>query len=226
MALPTPTITYYLDGVSFTTYSVYVSATRGIVDLPKMKEPVRFSAQDLPGEYVDLSAPQFDVKEFSLDCWIQATSILDFMTKVNTFFKALILPNSSTGTHRLQISIDSSSPLVYQVYCPDGAPVNARFSQHAQVGTFTLKLREPEPVKKIYKFSVPGYTVSFSIVCTKPVNFYWGDLTATKDILAATSTAVPHAYGSPGWKYIILTGDMESITYLTTTATLVWDKLL
>jgi hypothetical protein len=227
MALPTPTISYLFDGNALhSTYGVYVSGTKGILDLPKMKVPQRYSWPDLPGESVDLVSPQYDVKEFSLDCWMQATSILDFTTKLNSFIKALISPVANTGTHRLQINIDSSTVLLYQVYCADGLAANIRFKADAQIGTFTVRFREPEPMKRIYKHTVPSYSLSITIVASKSLNVYWGDGTMSADLAPDITNVVSRFYGSTGVKYIIITGDIDSISYISTTATILWDKLL
>lgn len=226
MATFTPTIAYYLDGTAFSTYGVYVQSTVGITDMPKMKELTKFSSPDLPGEYVDLTAPMLDVKDFTLNCWVKGTNALDLTQKINTFIKALVTPVANVGTHRLHIAIDALSPLVYQVYCPDGMAVNVKFKNNETVATFSVKLREPEPMKRVYRWSSPPTTCSFSIVTSKPVNIYWGDNTATKDI-AINSTQTPaRTYSGSGNKFIIITGDLDSISYLSTTATLVWDKLL
>lgn len=227
MALPTPTIQYSLDGnLLHSVYGVYVQATRGLLDLPKMKEPVKYSWPDLPGEAIDLSNPQFESKEFYLDCMVQATSILDGMQKVNTFLRALIQPVATIGTHRLQITVDSTTYLVYQVYCPDAIAINQRFIRASQVLTFSVKLREPEPVKKIFSWTVPGYTVTISVQATKPLNIYWGDGTMNADLTPDVVNTINHTYGTTGKKWIIVTGDMESITSLSSTATLVWEKLI
>lgn len=226
MALPAPTITFSIDGnLLHTTYGVYVRETRGILDLPKMKDPVKYNWPDLPGESIDLTNPLFEPKEFYLDCFISATSVLDFTQKLNTFLKAIINP-IATGTHRLHVQIDAVTAVVYQVYLPDGAAANIRFRRSAGIGTFTLKFREPEPVKKIYKWSAPPYAVTFTTVSSKPINIYWGDNTITPDLAIDQAVTSNHTYSSTGVKWIILTGDLESISYLTTTATLVWDKLL
>lgn len=227
MALPTPVISYYWDGYNiFTTYSVNVSATRGILDVPKMKDVLKYSWPDQPGESVDLTAPQFDPKEFSMDFWIQGTTLLDCQQKMNTFIKALILPIAATGTHRLQIDVDSVTPLVYQVYCPEGVSSNIRFNPASRIISFTVKFREPEPVKRVYRWTAVPYLVGFSMVASKPINFYWGDATMTADQISDTVLTINHTYTTTGTKYIIITGDLAAISYLSTTATLVCDKLL
>lgn len=227
MAIPTPTIQYSLDGnLLHTVYGVYVQATRGLLDLPKMKDPIKYSSPDLPGDIVDLASPQFEAKEFYLDCMVQATSILDGIQKVNTFLKALIAPIATIGTHRLQITVDASSYLVYQVYCPDAVAINQRFIRSSQTLTFSVKLREPEPVKKIYKWTAPPYACTISVQASKPLNIYWGDATMNADLTPDTVNTIAHTYGSTGVKWIIITGDVDSISYLSTTATLVWEKLI
>lgn len=228
MALPTPTITYFLDGYSLHSYfGIYVKSTKGILDLPKMKPLIRHSWPDSPGESVYLRAPQFEAKEFSLDCFIQATSIFDFTQKLNTFLSAVTTPVPNVGTHRLQININASNPLVYQVYCPDGINVNARFSPNAQIGTFTIKFRCPEPLAKVCKYTAPPTTLTVNFGSVKRATIYWGDGTMNSDLLPYQSYTFNHTYSASGTYYIIIAGDVDSIFLLTGTGTFstIWNKL-
>ena len=55
------------------------------------------------------------------------------------------------GTQRLMIDVHPTKPLLYEVYCKDEISVAKKWSDELMVGTFKLKLFEPEPVKRILK---------------------------------------------------------------------------
>ena len=59
------------------------------------------------------------------------------------------------------------------------------------IGTFTLTLKEPEPIKKVYKYqrtSTSDKTVSFTLTSSKMLNIYWGDGSHTFDCSGTSQT--------------------------------------
>lgn len=218
----TPNIPYYIGGNDiYSTYGIIVAGSKGVIDMPKMKDPLSYSWPDMHGVAIDLGSPVFEYKEIILECSMRADTRLAFAENLNTFMKMLLAAN----TRRLQITIDAAKPLVYEVYCPDGAVLNKRWSQAKQYGFFTLKLREPEPVKRVVRFTAP-ITASITITSvTKPVNIYWGDGTFAKDVMG-TSQVRTKTFGGSGYRFAIITGDIDSITSFTSNGATIWDKLL
>lgn len=220
------TVSYYINGVNFTTYGVKVSGSRGLIDVLKMKEPDRITWPDHHGEVVDLAAPRYESREITLECWIKASNSTAFITAVQSFAAAF----QQAGLQRLMVDVNDDSPsrkpLVYQVYLQDEISVSKRWSPASMIGSFTLKLREPEPVKRVYSFTAAtgSMTVTMAVATSEPVNIYWGD--GDDDLNADTSSGtISHTYSTAGTYYIILSGVIEDITSVTTTATLVWSRL-
>lgn len=218
----TPSIAYYIGGYDlYTTFGITISGSKGVIDLPKLKDPLNYSWPDAHGIAIDLGSPVFEYKDITLECVMRATNRLSFVETLNTFMKMLLAAN----TRRLQINIDSAKPLVYEVYCPDGAAINKRWNPAKQYGFFTLKLREPEPVKRVVRFSAP-LTASITITSvSKSCNIYWGDGTSAKDVMG-TSQVRTKTFGGSGYRFAIITGDIDAITGFTTNGTTIWDKLL
>lgn len=218
------TIQYYINGYLFSSGGVYVSKSTGIVDGLKMKEPFKMSWPDHHGDVVDLDTPRYEAREITLDCFIKATNKEDFLSKVQAFIARFML----SGTQRLMIIVDSSKPLVYEVYCQTEIDVVKTWSDTAMIGTFALKLKEPEPVKRVYKFiaATGVMSVNIAITTTDPINIYWGDGLKTYDVVTASGT-ITHTYASAGTYYIVITGVIDNITNITVSAntTLVWSKL-
>lgn len=212
-------VNYYIDGVDFKTLNVYVEASDGLLSRPKLKAPLTVKWDEYHGEFPDLSKKYYEAREIVLSCFIKGSSKADFITKCNGFLAKFDAP----GLHRLMVSVDGSEPLIYQVYLADGVDVRKEWSDTTMIGTFTVKLREPEPVKRIMKFIGPG-TANFTATSLKMLNFYWGDGEKTVDI-SGTSQSISHTYPNAGTYYISITGDIDAITLFTTNTTTVWSKL-
>ena len=116
--------------------------------------------------------------------------------------------------------------LLYEVFLQEEIDLQKKWNATHMIGTFNLKLREPEPVKCVYKFVAiaEALEVSIQLTTTDPINIYFGDGSSQFDVLTATGE-VNHSYASAGTYYLVLTGVIENITAVTTTATLVWNRL-
>ena len=214
---------YYINGVNFTTDGVYVSKSQGIIGGIKLRQPVRHEWPDYHGEVVDMAAPRYEARDITLECFMKATTKETFLSGMQTFMARWM-----TGAmKRLMIVVDATKPLVYDVYLTMGPDVDKKWNDATMVGTFSLKLREPEPVKRIYRFTaVAGaLSVSVTVTSTKAVTIYWGDGSVSYDITTA-SGAQTHSYAAAGTYYISIAGVIEDVTGVTTGATQVWSKLL
>lgn len=217
------TVTYYLDGVDLKSYDVYVSASDGLLSRPKLKAPLSSSWKEYHGDVVDLSKRYYDSREIHLNCFIKAATKADFIVKCNTFLALFDQPN----TRRLSVSADGSEPLPYEVYLSDTVDIKKKWQDGEMVGTFNLKLKEPEPIKRVLKYtrtSEATKTVTITLTSAKLLNLYWGDGARTFDV-SGTAVVVTHDYTADGTFYIVVTGNIDDITSLTSNGTLVWSKL-
>lgn len=147
-------IDYSVNGTNFTTDGVYVSDSKGIVGGLKLRRPVTQEWPDYHGEVVDMAAPRYEARDITLECFMKATTKETFLTGVQTFLARWM----SASMKRLMIIVDSSKPLIYDVYLSQGPDIDKKWNDATMVGTFSLKLREPEPVKMVYKFIAVDYT--------------------------------------------------------------------
>jgi len=220
------TITYKLDGIDLKTYGVYVSASDGLLSRPKPKSNISVNWADYNGTVVDLTKRLYEDREIEIDCFIKADTQSDFVLKCNTFLALF----DAVGTRRLEVFVDNEAtpkPLVFEVYLSDEVSFSKKWSASTMVGTFSLKLKEPEPIKRVLKYtrtSTADKTVSITVTSTKLLNIYWGDTTHTYDVVG-TSQVKTHDYTVNGTYYIVITGNIDEITSLTTTGAVVWSKL-
>ena len=124
------------------------------------------------------------------------------------------------------IDIHPTRPLVYEVYLPNAVAISKRWNDSLMVGTFTLKLREPQPVKRVVRHQMTGSataTLSITLTSGKPLAIYWGDGTVSYDV-DGEGVTVEHTYEQEGIYYAVITGVIEQITDFETNGIVVWNK--
>lgn len=214
---------YLIDGIDFKEYGVYVSDSKGVVGRPKLKTPASVSWDNYHGEAVDLNHKFYEPREITLSCFIKANNKSDFIARISQFSQLF----DKNGSQRLMIDVHPIKPLVYEVYCRDEINVAKKWNDELMVGTFDLKLIEPEPVKRVLKHIRVGEstkTCSITLTSTKLVNIYWGDGKADFDI-SGENTTITHNYESNGDFFVIVTGCIDEISKFETNAIVVWNKL-
>lgn len=217
---------YFLDGKNLKDeYGVRVSDSIGVIDGLKMKDPFTVAFDDENGEFVDLEDPVFQPREITLKCWIKADGKADFVDKVALLESQF----RKSRTRRLMIVTNPTRPLVYEVYAPNGIAVDKKWRDDVMIGTFSLNLREPEPVKRVLKHIVVN---AASRVCTISLksdrfyNVYWGDGESDLDVGGSADTVtLQHTYADNGDYYPIITGVVKQITEFSSNAILVWSEL-
>ena len=216
-------LTYYLDGVDFKQWDVYVSESLGLLDRPKLKAPRVIEWDDYHGEVVDLKDKRVQAREITLNCFMHAKGKINFVTKLNNFLNEF----GKDGTQRLMVDIHPTKPLVYEVYAESGVAVGKRWNDDVMVGTFSLKLREPEPVKRVVRhqrISEATKTLNITLSSDKAVSIYWGDGSQPEELYGDKVTA-SHTYPVNGIYYVIVAGVIEDIKEFETNGIIVWNKL-
>lgn len=214
-------VNYYIDGTNLSTLGLRVAGSKGVIDAPKIKKPYSVNVDYLHGEYVDLSEIRYEPKQITLECFIKASSNVNLVTKLNSL-KELLL---TAGLKRLLIQIDEQRgyPLLYDVYCKEGIEITKRWRESGEVvGSFPIKLVEPEPYKQVLQFT--GSSLQLNLNNTF-VNISWGDGTYSRGI---SNMFAPHTYAQSGTYYPIITGtDIRNLNILSYGgATVLWETLL
>jgi hypothetical protein len=216
-------LAYYLDGIDFKNWDIYVSESNGLLDRPKMKAPLKMDWDDYHGEIIDLTRKRIEARDITLNCWMKATGKMDFITKFNSFIEMF----QKDGTQRLLVDIHPTKPLIFEVYNQDGISISKRWNDNLMVGTFTLKLREPDPVKRIVRhqrISEGTKTLTITATSNRALTIFWGDGTKTEDVYGENITR-SHNYTTDGIFYAVISGVIEDITNFSTNGILVWNKL-
>ncbi len=217
---------YYLNGVNFREMGIRVESSNGVTDLPKLKQAASVDWPDYHGKVVDLANKRYEEREITLNCWLKASGKIDFVERVNRLFDIL----REDGTARLMISIHPTKPLLYEVYAPDGIAFNKRWHDDKMIGTFSLKLKEPDPVKRVVRHQRINYAsreVTIALKTDKVVTVYWGDGSVSEDIYGdyTGTKTLKHTYAENGVYYVIVAGVVEEITDFSTNGIIVWNRL-
>ena len=216
-------VMYLVDGIDFKDYGVFVSDSKGVVNRPRLKEPAAISWDNYHGEDIDLNHKFYEPREITLSCFVKASGKSDFISKVSQFGQLF----DKKGTQRLTIDVHPTKPLVYEVYCKDEIDVSKTWNDELMVGTFNLKLIEPEPVKRILKHiraSEASKTCSITLTSIKRLNIYWGDGKVDFDV-SGDDVVITHDYENNGDYYVIITGCIDEIAAFDTNAIVVYKKI-
>lgn len=204
-------IRYSIDGVDLSSLGIIVQKAKGLFVMPKMKDPLKTSWPTRHGVLVDLSQPVYDVREITLECAIKADSRISFLTSLNSIIYTLLYkPN----LRQLRVDLVEDKPLLYFCYMQDGLDVElaTKWNEANHIGLFTLKLIEPEPLKRVYMFNAQEQTqLSLQFNTTSLFTIYWGD--GAVSTVSSGTTSANHQYAQ-GTYYIALVGMVNEIINL------------
>ncbi|MBD2753761.1 hypothetical protein [Spirosoma validum] len=211
------TNTYYVDGINFRSMGVVVTKSRGMLGNLHLKEPLMMNWAGAHGLVMDLGSPRYEAREITLLCFCYGISATEFTNKIRAFRELFVKP----GFRRLMRIMDNTVVLVYEVVAMKS--IDEEIDWRNLTATFTLNLLEPEPVKRVLKFSGTGQ-VSITLSSPTPMNIYWGDnSTPSKDVYGSNVTRT-HNYNSSGDHYISVTGVIEKLTSFSSNAQTIYDK--
>lgn len=219
-------VEYYVDGENIKDYHVYVSSSKGLVGQLARKDGLQTDWEGYHGIARDKKRKRYKERTITLECFIEAPSRSAYIERVTAFFKLF----EADGNHRLKIEYDGDTkPLVYEVEIQDEVDPTktwGRYNNDLMVGTFTLKLLEDEPVKRVLRHigTTANSVASVTFTSYKMFNIYWGDGTSTYNV-SGTSKTVEHTYEEAGTYDIVIAGVIEVLEDFSTNAIVVWEIL-
>lgn len=209
-------VKYSVNGVNFKQNNVIISDSEGLFDALDRKKIASYDWAEYHGSSPDLSAPRYEARKITLKGFVTGAN----WEVMKSNFDKILSEFQKPGTQRLLIEPFGLKALPYEVYLEDGGALDKKFKEGQMIGFFTLKLIEPNPIKKVFSFT--GTALNLSYTSPAETEIFYGD--GTKDTVPgnASMTSKPLAAGQ---KYIIIAGDIDKITNLTTNATILWAKL-
>lgn len=232
-------VNYYINGVSFSTYGVYVSASDGLLGAPALKSSYAQNWNNYHGLIPYADKVYYNTRSIRLQCFIYADTRAQFVDKVQTFVRVFNANRQSgySRTDRLLVDItpETNEPtkkmLAYEVLLDTSADIDKRWHSTKNVGTFTLTLTEYEPCKRILCHTVTNAATdvaSVTLTSSKLLNIYWGDGKVDWDV-SGTAQTKTHTYTAAGTYYIVICGCIDEISAFTlnssTTTKEKWNRL-
>ena len=220
-------VEYYVNDLNFKEFGVYVSKSNGLLGNLERKEGATAEYDTYHGRAYDYDYVKYKERKISLECFIEAHSRDAFVEWMNHFYEQFRIK----GTRRLRVEHNGSTkPLVYEVMLlEESSPEKTfpKYNEATMVGTFTLNLEEPDPVKMVLRHIGQTANNQSTITLTTPkkLSVSWGDGEKSFGIIGTNQT-ITHTYAEPGEYDIVISGNVEDITDLVTGDIIVWQKLM
>ncbi|MCW0507939.1 carbohydrate binding domain-containing protein [Riemerella anatipestifer] len=153
----TKEVLYTLNGKYFKDFGVFISESKGLLDKPKLKSRRSYDWAEYHGKAVDLAKPKYDEREIELKGWVEGET----WSQMKTNFDTLLSEFDKEGLQRLVIEYLGNA-LVFDVYLSGGVELEKSFKEGKMVGVFTLKMKDPNPIKKVFKLISSDLQLSFN----------------------------------------------------------------
>ncbi|MCW0487117.1 galactose-binding protein [Riemerella anatipestifer] len=150
-------VLYNLNGKYFKDFGVFISESKGLLDKPKLKSRRSYDWAEYHGKAVDLAKPKYDEREIELKCWVEGET----WSQMKTNFDTLLSEFDKEGLARLVVEYLGNA-LVFDVYLSDGVELEKSFKEGKMIGFFTLKMKDPNPIKRVFKLVGNDLQLSFN----------------------------------------------------------------
>lgn len=212
---------YSLNGQYFKDFGVYVSASQGLMGKPKPKARKTYDWKEYHGKAVDTDPLQYDEREISLQCFVVAEDWGAMHRNTERLFAEF----ERSGLSRLVLEYMGKA-LVFDVYLDGEIALKKTFRKGIMVGEFTLKMKEPEPVKRSFKLSGTRLELRFESPSWITVSID-GESESYKGTVNLNKTLRPRSLssrlGDADMHYISLSGEVKTISQLFTNAEELWN---
>lgn len=162
-------VRYSVNGKYFKDFGVYISSSDGLFDALKRKKVNTYDWAEYHGSSPDLSNPKFEQREITLKGFVTGEN----WELMKSNFDTIISEFQKAGTQRLLVEPFGLKPLPYEVCMIDDVNLNKTFKDGKMVGVFTLKLIEPNPLKKVLYFT--GDTLDLSYNSPNETEIFYGN---------------------------------------------------
>lgn len=200
-------IDWYIDGVCLNKeLGISFSESDGLVDLLKPKKPTTANYPNLHGEEVDLSDRVYEWRDLTYKCFMDAPNgPWDLEYRINRLGELL----GAKRLVRLDMRIDDNYVLSYLVYSPDALKIKKEFCDDI-TAEFTLFLREPNPVKKIFR------TTSTTISITTnsgdyPLLISYDPKIAPIKLMPTAAVAIEYDYDDNSEHIVVVAGRLDIV---------------
>lgn len=153
-------IDYSLNGIKFRDYNIFISSGfRSLFSGLKLRDNTSYVWNGYNGAQSDpTEKPMFAPREIVLVGWVEGESWIQMKNRFDT----IILEFSNPGTQRLICEAYGEKTIVCDVKLKDGVPdLEGKTKDGKNIGVFTLKMVEENPIKKILRLEASELQLSF-----------------------------------------------------------------
>ncbi|MDV3603787.1 hypothetical protein CMU86_11530 [Elizabethkingia anophelis] len=153
-------IDYSLNGKQFRQNKIFISGGfRTLFSELKLRETKGYTWKNMNGIKTDPSEkPVFEPREITLSGWVEG----DSWEQMKENFNAVMIDLTKAGTQRLICDAYGKKTIVCDVKLKDGFPLlEGKTKEGENIGVFTLKLVEENPIKKILYTESSNLQLSF-----------------------------------------------------------------
>ncbi|KAA2223054.1 phage tail family protein [Chryseobacterium sediminis] len=158
-----------INGRYFSEFGINVQDSKGVLDKLKPRERNSYSWAEYHGKQFDLSKPFYEAREIELQCWLRASDSNRLTENFNSFINLF----DTRSTKRFTIEPFGNKEYAYEVLLNGPAELTKEFRDGIMYGSFTLKLIEPNPIKKILKTDLDTLNLSYEI--DSETEIFFGD---------------------------------------------------
>ncbi|NML70025.1 hypothetical protein HHL23_09450 [Chryseobacterium sp. RP-3-3] len=192
-----------LNGKNFKDFEVYVSEYNNLVGKLERKDITTYDWAEYHGSSPDLRKPKFKERQLELKCFIRGDN---WESLFGNFKDFIIEEFSKPGTQRLHIKPFGGKTLAYEVYVKDEIIPEKTFRNGEMFGVFSVKMIEPNPIKKVLRTMLDQFSLSYEI--DSETEIFMGD--GTKQIgrgnVSFTKTYSQPSYQGSGISLIAASG--------------------
>jgi hypothetical protein len=152
-------VVYNLNGKYFKDYDIFISSSDGMFDGLKPKKQNTYDWAEYSGVASDINQKLiFEVRKFTLTGFVKGS---DFDSMINNFWAVFSELNKS-GRQRLTVEPFGMKTRIYDINIEEAPEINKTFKNGACFATFTIKLIEQKPIKKILYTEKSNLQLSFN----------------------------------------------------------------
>ena len=212
-------VKYSINGKYFKDYGIYVSSSLGLLDALKRKPIKTYDWPEYHGESLDLSNPKFEAREIVLNCFIKGDN---YQQMFDNFRNVVLSEFQKSGTQRLLVEPFGYKSLPFEVYLSDEVKIAKEFSESTSIGVFSIKLIEPNPIKKVLYITSDTLNLSYNSSKETEIFFVNGEKTTAKGNVSLSNKTLANrsvsGYDFEG-RNLLAKGNLEIGAYLISDAT-------
>lgn len=158
-----------INGRDFADFGINVQESKGVLDKLKPRERNSYTWAEYHGKQYDQSKPFYEAREMELQCWLKAEDSDQLTTNFNAFLSLF----DTKSTKRFLIEPFENKEYAYEVLLNGPAELTKEFRDGEMYGNFSLKLIEPNPIKRVLKTSLDTFKLSYEI--DSETDIFFGD---------------------------------------------------